>query len=141
VFCKCFRRMLQVFQLFGMYIAIVSSRCCKNRLRVGHVAMRVRSGGGASGPCARSGDAGVVRAARTPHGRAKCRLRVGACWPECGKREYSVGVRSDVRTLAPLIFVPCFLYLRKTTKDYKEHYRTWIRSSRIACKTDGPVFG
>ena len=31
VFYKCFRRMLQVFQLFWMYVANVFSRCCKSK--------------------------------------------------------------------------------------------------------------
>jgi len=31
VFSWCFRRMLQVFQLFQMYVASVSSRCCQSR--------------------------------------------------------------------------------------------------------------
>ena len=39
VFYKCFRRMLQVFQLFRTYVANVFSRCCKSRSSVAHVAM------------------------------------------------------------------------------------------------------
>jgi hypothetical protein len=31
VYCKCFRRMLQVFQLFQTYVANVFSRCCKSK--------------------------------------------------------------------------------------------------------------
>jgi hypothetical protein len=38
VFCKCVRRMLQEFQLFRTYVASVSSRCCKSRSGVAHVA-------------------------------------------------------------------------------------------------------
>ena len=37
VFCKCFRRMLQVFQLFWTYVASVLSECCKSRSDVAHV--------------------------------------------------------------------------------------------------------
>ena len=37
VFCKCFIRMLQVFQLFRTYVASVSSRYCKSRSDVAHV--------------------------------------------------------------------------------------------------------
>jgi hypothetical protein len=62
VFCKCFRRMLQIFELFRTYAASVSSRCCKSKLGLAHVAIRVRSGGGASGPRAQSG--GAVRACK-----------------------------------------------------------------------------
>jgi len=38
-FCvlQVFQRMLQVFQLFRMYVASVSFRCCKNRSDVAHV--------------------------------------------------------------------------------------------------------
>jgi hypothetical protein len=43
VFCKCFRRILQVYQLFWEYVASVLPRCCKNRLDFAHVAMRMRS--------------------------------------------------------------------------------------------------
>jgi hypothetical protein len=70
VFCKCFRRLLPVFQLFRMYVASVSSGCCKSRSGVARVAMRVRRGEGASGPCMQSGGADVVRVA--------CGPRVGA---------------------------------------------------------------
>ena len=45
VFCKCFRRMLQVFHLFLMYVASVSSGCCKNRSGVAYVAMGPTCGG------------------------------------------------------------------------------------------------
>jgi hypothetical protein len=37
VFSWYFRRMLQVFQLFQMYVASVSSKCCKSRSNVAHV--------------------------------------------------------------------------------------------------------
>ena len=37
VFSWCFRRILQVFQLFWTYVASISSRCCKNRYDVAHV--------------------------------------------------------------------------------------------------------
>jgi hypothetical protein len=83
VFCKCLRRMLQVFQLFQTYVVSVLSGCCKNR---SDVAMRVRSGGGVSGPCARSGCAGIVQVAWASRGRTKCRLGPRACWLERGKR-------------------------------------------------------
>jgi hypothetical protein len=39
VFRKCFRRMLQVFQLFRTYITNVSSTCCKSRSDVAYVAV------------------------------------------------------------------------------------------------------
>jgi hypothetical protein len=41
--------MLQVFQLFQTYVTSVSSGYCKSRLGVAHIAMRVKSGGDASG--------------------------------------------------------------------------------------------
>jgi hypothetical protein len=75
VFCKCFRRMLQVFHLFQTYVASVSSGCCKSRSGVAHVAMRVRYGGGASGPRMRSGGACDVRKAWAMRGRAKIQAR------------------------------------------------------------------
>jgi hypothetical protein len=62
-FCKCFRRMLQVFQLFWMYAASVSYGCCKSSLGVAHVTMRLRSEGGA----------GDVLATQASRGRVKCR--------------------------------------------------------------------
>jgi hypothetical protein len=39
MFPSCFRRMLQVFQLFRTYVANVSSRCCKSRFGITHVAV------------------------------------------------------------------------------------------------------
>jgi hypothetical protein len=39
VFSWCFRRMLQVFQLFRTYVASISSKCCKTRFDVAHVAV------------------------------------------------------------------------------------------------------
>jgi hypothetical protein len=59
-----FSGVLQVFQLFQTYVASVSSVCCKSRSDVALVAMRVRSGGSASGPCAWSGGAGIIRVVR-----------------------------------------------------------------------------
>jgi hypothetical protein len=38
-FCKCFQHMLQVFQLFQMFVESVPSRCCKYRSGVPRVAM------------------------------------------------------------------------------------------------------
>jgi len=38
-FCKCFRCILQVFQLVRTHVASVSSGCCKSRSGVAHVAM------------------------------------------------------------------------------------------------------
>jgi hypothetical protein len=38
-FCKHFRRMLKVFQLFRTYVASVSFECCKSRSNVAHVAV------------------------------------------------------------------------------------------------------
>jgi hypothetical protein len=59
-FANVFRRILQMFQLFRMYIASTSSECYKNRSGVAHVAIRMRRRGGASGLRAWSGDAGDV---------------------------------------------------------------------------------
>jgi hypothetical protein len=39
VFCRCFRCMLQMFQLFWTYVAGALSGCYKNRSGVAHVAM------------------------------------------------------------------------------------------------------
>jgi hypothetical protein len=58
---KFFLVFLQVFQLFRTYVTSVSSGYCKSRSGVAHVAMRVRSEGGASDPCAPSGGTGDVR--------------------------------------------------------------------------------
>jgi hypothetical protein len=65
IFFWCFRRMLQVFQLFSNYISRISSKYCKNRFDVAYVVVRPTattacyrcwahvyargSGGGASG--------------------------------------------------------------------------------------------
>ena len=99
VFCKCFRRMLQVFHLFIMYIVSVSSGCCKNRSGVAPVAMRVKSGGGESCPRTRFGSAGDVRKAWSPHGCVRRRHEQGhagvRAGPECrraGETEYSASV-------------------------------------------------
>jgi hypothetical protein len=40
VFSLCFGRMLQVFQLFRTYVANVSSRRCKSKFGVAHIAVR-----------------------------------------------------------------------------------------------------
>jgi hypothetical protein len=44
MFCKCFKYMLQVLQLFWTYIANILFGCCKSRSGAAHVAMHVRSG-------------------------------------------------------------------------------------------------
>ena len=62
--------MLQVFQLFQTYVANVSSGCYKSRSSATHVAKRVKSERGASGPHARSGGTGL-------RGRAECRCGQG----------------------------------------------------------------
>jgi hypothetical protein len=84
---------LQVFQTYVANVLVVSDVCCKyfiwmlqSRSGVAHVAMRVRSGGGASGPRARSGGAGDVRTARAV-----------ACWLERGR---GVQVRGGERSAA-----------------------------------------
>jgi hypothetical protein len=59
-FASVFRRTLQMFQLFRMYVASTSSGCYKSRSGVAHVVIRMRSGGGASGPRAWSGNASDV---------------------------------------------------------------------------------
>jgi hypothetical protein len=93
VFCdilQMFRRMLQVFQLFRTYVASVSSRCYKSRSDVTHVTIRVRSGDGTSGPCARSGGAG-------PRGCMKCKLGRGARAQETKVQQ---SIRLNVQALA-----------------------------------------
>jgi hypothetical protein len=84
---------LQVFQTYVVNVLVVSDVCCKyfiwmlqSRSSVAHVAMRVRSGGGVSGPQARSGGVGDVRTARA-----------GACWLERGR---GVQVRGGKRSAA-----------------------------------------
>jgi hypothetical protein len=88
-----FSSALQVFQMYVANVLVVSDVCCKyfiwmlqSRSGVTHVAMRVRSGGGASGPQARFGGAGDVRTARA-----------GACWLEGGR---GVQVRGRKRSAA-----------------------------------------
>jgi len=70
-----------VFQTYVANVSVVSDVCCKyfiwmlqSRSGVAYVAMRVRSGGGASGPHVQFGGAGDVRAARA-----------GPCWLERGR--------------------------------------------------------
>jgi hypothetical protein len=94
VFCKCFRRMLQVFHLF-------SDICCKcfiwmlrkSRSGVAHVTMRVRRGEGASSPCERSGGAG-------PSWACKMQAWVGGVLARAQETEWSAGVHPDVWALA-----------------------------------------
>jgi hypothetical protein len=74
-FCKCFRRIPQVFQLFRTYVASVSSRCCKSRSGVADVAMRVKSRGDASGTGTWSGGMGLR--GRVKHRREQGRAGVG----------------------------------------------------------------
>ena len=57
---QVFLGVLQVFHLFRTHVANISSRYYKSRSDVAHIAMHVRSGGGASGPCTRSGAASDV---------------------------------------------------------------------------------
>jgi hypothetical protein len=80
VFCKCFKRILQVFQMFRTYVTGVSSECCKSRSGIAQVAMHVRSGGDTSGPFMRSSGAGPVWA-------YEMQACTEACWPEHKKRE------------------------------------------------------
>jgi hypothetical protein len=60
-----------------MYVAIVSSGCCKIRLGVAHVAMCVRKGGAMSGPRVLSGGTGESGRARAPRGHVKRRHERG----------------------------------------------------------------
>jgi hypothetical protein len=94
VFYKCFRRilkkryMLQVFQLFQLYITGVSSECCKIRYDIAQIAMGIhlpqllgRRRAGADGPrvharrkrreCERSPRAGVSHGQGESSGRAQ----------------------------------------------------------------------
>jgi hypothetical protein len=96
VFCKCFscsRRMLQVFHL----------DVAKSRLGVAHVAMHMRGKGSVSGLCAWSGGASVVRAARAPCGRTKCRLGQGRAGPSAGNGVQRGRACPDVWALALLL--------------------------------------
>jgi hypothetical protein len=88
VYCKC-------FSLFRTYVIGVSSECCKSRSGIAQVAMRVRSGGGTSGPFVRSSGAG-------PCGRTKCRLGQRRAGPST--RNGSAGFRTDFWLLALLNF-------------------------------------
>jgi hypothetical protein len=65
--------------VFQIYVTSVLSGCCKNRLGVAPVAMRVKSEGGASSPCAWSCGSG-------PYGRTKCRLGRGSAGPSTGNK-------------------------------------------------------
>jgi len=78
---QVFSGALQVFQTYVTNISVVLDVCCKyfiwmlqSRSGIAHVAMRVRSGGGTSGPHAQSGCAGDVRA-----------TQARACWLERGR--------------------------------------------------------
>jgi hypothetical protein len=86
---------LQVFQTYVASVSAVSDvccsvlfECCKSRSSIAHVAMRVRRGEGASGPCALSSGAGPVWA-------REMQARTGTCRPEHGKRS---AARASVRT-------------------------------------------
>jgi hypothetical protein len=95
-----------VFHLFRTYVASVSSICCKSRSGVAHVANALRSGGGLSGPCARSGGVGYTWARET-------QPRGGDVLAQAGRVDASTGVQCrhgcpDVRALAPLfLFLKC----------------------------------
>jgi hypothetical protein len=117
VFCKCLKHMLQVFQLFRTYVASVSSEYHKSRSGVAHVAMRVRSGGGASGSYARSGGMG-------PRGHAKCRLEPRRADPNA--RNGSVAWAFRVLAL-PNIFNPDRLENRGPRNQIRQ------------CKPPGPI--
>jgi hypothetical protein len=41
-FCKCLRRMLQMFQLFQTMLQVFACRCCKIRSSIAHVAITMR---------------------------------------------------------------------------------------------------
>jgi hypothetical protein len=80
VFCKCFRCMLQVFQLFWIFVMSVLSEYCKSRLGVAHIAMRVRSG-------ARGHEQALcVVWWREPRVGTRNASSTGACWPKHRKR-------------------------------------------------------
>jgi hypothetical protein len=100
---KCFKRILQVFHLFRTYIASVSSRCCKSRSDVAHVANALRSGGGLSGPCARTGGVGSTWARET-------QAWGGGVLAQVGRVDVSAGIQcrhgcANVQALAPLFFI------------------------------------
>jgi hypothetical protein len=71
VFCKYF--------MFRIYVASVLFGCCKNKSGVAHVAIHMRSEGGASSPCARSGSMG-------PAWARECKLMRGRAGPSMGNR-------------------------------------------------------
>jgi hypothetical protein len=60
VFYLVFAMAIHVFLVFFLVFCNVSDIYCKNRPGAAHVAMRVRSGGDASGPCARFDDTGPM---------------------------------------------------------------------------------
>jgi len=82
VFCKCFRRMLQVFQLFRTYIISVSSECYKKGPRMLHMLnwtpWRQSSGAAARVPqTGRQSSHAVGRRGRHPCGAGRERAGAG----------------------------------------------------------------
>jgi hypothetical protein len=81
VFSSCFRRMMQVFQLFQTYVANVSFRCCKSRLGVAYVVV-----GPICGSWARLHAHGYGGATSGRH-RKPCGRRLRrSCTEQCGTR-------------------------------------------------------
>jgi hypothetical protein len=85
VYCKCINYFGSMLQAFYLDVAKIDQI-----LHILQCAWEAECG--TSSPCVRSGNVSVVQAARVPHGRTKCKLRTGACWPEREKRECSADV-------------------------------------------------
>jgi hypothetical protein len=91
VFCKCYRCMLLVFQLFRTYVVSVLSGYCKNRSGVAHVAI---------GPICRSrllrllGDVQLARARCRVGTYRRVRKRVQAWGPRGGASKKTGGADS-----------------------------------------------
>jgi hypothetical protein len=94
-FCKCFRRMFQVFHLTFFYVVSVASECFKKD-QVLHTECMWKAGGGMSGPCRRTS-----RAPAWPHETQCGRATFDRCGAMHGraKTDYSrdMGVRPTPR--------------------------------------------
>jgi hypothetical protein len=83
---KCFQVFCKCFYPCQTHVASVLFRCCKSRSDIAHIAMRVRSEGGASGPHTRPSGVGNVRTAWATACVQETHARDGACWYEHGRR-------------------------------------------------------
>jgi hypothetical protein len=135
-FCKCLRRMLQMFQLFQTMLQVFACRCCKIRSSIAHVAITMRPtcrsrqllGCRRAGADVRTGEAEGVQV--VPCGVRRCDVQVvwasrWACETKCSPFVAHLHYRSKYHQLpCPSLFVlrtivpPCPQHIYRSRPAY-----------------------